>query len=460
MWALNRSSIAVMKERLEQADAKLATVSSSQEENNQLHIDIAGLEKERDSLTQELEKRESVFEENSVLHVRVAEMKKEQEGLVEKLDWLRTAQEKMESTFISLASQTLQTNNKAFMQQAREQIDGLLRGVKSDWQVQKGELQNLVDPLDKNLIKLEKEIQEMEQKRAGAYQGLEEQLRQLGQANNELQRTAITLSQALKASGTRGRWGELQLRRVVEMSGMINHVDFEEQVSAGDGRPDMIVYLPNQGVLPVDAKSPMDAYLAGTEATDPADRTKFFDAHAKAMRERVRELGRKEYWSHFEHTPEFVVMFIPSEALLNVAFERDGGLLEYAMMQRVLIVSPVNLLALLKTVAFGWQQHQLAENTHSIVEEAKELYNRLNIFSNHLATVGKNLNRTVDAYNKSVGSFERRVIPSTERLRTYGIGQDTLKLPETVEIHSREVHSLPGVTVHPDSEPDAIPPYP
>lgn len=274
------------------------------------------------------------------------------------------------------SSQALQSNTDQFLKRARDQLISLLTQVRGDWGTHKEELKNLVQPLEKTLEAMDKQVRELEQKREGAYQSLEKHLGQLGQAQTQLRDTTVTLAQALKSSTVRGRWGELQLRRVLELAGMTSHVDFDEQVTTDEGRPDVIVHLPNQGILPVDAKTPMTAYLAAIEADEKEQQAKLA-AHAQAMRNRIQELGRKQYWDQFERAPEMVIMFVPSEACLSAAFEQDPALLGFGVGKHVLITTPLTLLALLRAVAYGWQQQQITENVREIAKQGQELYERV-----------------------------------------------------------------------------------
>lgn len=280
-------------------------------------------------------------------------------------------------------------------------------------------------------------MRHLESKREGAYKGLEEQLRQLSTTHDSLQKTTVSLTQALRSPTVRGRWGELQLRRVVEMAGMVKNVSYREQVSADNGRPDMITYLPNGGMLPLDAKVPLEAYLDAMESEDSNERKVKLTSHAKAMKDRVRELSRKQYWDQFEQSPDFVVMFVPNEACLGAAFELDPGLLDFAINQRVLITTPVTLLALLKAVAHGWQQHQITENSRKIAEQGKELYQRLTVLFEHLTDLRKNLNRTVGSFNRTVGSLESRLLPSARRFEEMGIATDELSTLDQIETQVR-----------------------
>jgi len=330
-------------------------------------------------LTQLEQDIKQLQDEKSALAIQKAELGKEMEAAVEKLNWLDSAQKQMREAFEALAGKTLSSNSTEFLKRTETQLS------------------HLVTPLKENLVSLGKQVQELETKREGAYKGLQEQLKNLAVSHTELQRTTVTLTQALRSPTVRGRWGELQLRRVVEMAGMSKNVSYSEQVSVDGSRPDMIANLPNGGILPLDAKAPLEAYLDAMQAQDDSVRKTKLVQHAKAMKSRVRELGQKQYWTQFDKTPDFVVMFVPNEACLGAAFEADPDLLNFAINQHVLIASPVTLLALLKAVAYGWQQQQITENSRHIAEQGELLYQRLKTFLAHLSDVQKNLNRTVQS---------------------------------------------------------------
>lgn len=353
------------------------------------------------------------------LRIKIAELNKDREADAEKLAWLNDAQAQMREAFEALAGKTLQTNAEEFLKRSDEKLS------------------NVVTPLKENLVSLDKQVRELEVRREGAYKGLEEQLRQLSTAHASLQQTTTSLTQALRSPTVRGRWGELQLRRVVEMAGMAKNVLYVEQAAADNGRPDMITYLPNGGVLPLDAKVPLSAYLDAMESDNDHERKIKLVSHAKAMKDRVRELSRKQYWDQFEQTPDFVVMFVPNEACLGAAFDCDPGLLDFAIDQRVLITTPVTLLALLKAVAYGWQQHQLTENSRRIADQGKDLYQRLSVLFEHLAELQKHLDRTVDSFNKTVGSLENRLLPSARRFEELGIAATQLSLPDRIDTQVR-----------------------
>lgn len=318
----------------------------------------------------------------------------------------RSVNTAIRDTFDALARQALKDNANMFLDRTKSELE----------------------PLGQSLHKLDEHIRELEQKREGAYGELQAQLRQIGETQSDLQRTTTSLSQALRSSTARGQWGELQLRRIVELAGMLKHVDFDEQLSAGDGRPDMIVRLPNGGLLPVDAKTPMDAYLDAMNTPGEQIQRDKLAAHAKAVRSRIKDLSRKQYWGQFERSPEFVILFVPYESCLSAAFEQDGNLLDDALKNHVVVTSPVTLLALLKAVAYGWQQVSITENVRQIAAEGRDLYRRLSILTGHVDEVGVHLGRAVNAFNSMVGSLESRLLPAARRFQELDV--DSTDLPE------------------------------
>lgn len=323
----------------------------------------------------------------------------------------------MRDTFDSLARQSLKDNANMFLDRTKSELG----------------------PLSQSLEKLDDRIRELEQKREGAYQGLQEQITGLSQAQSALHETTLTLSQALRSSTVRGRWGELQLRRVVELAGLMDHIDFEEQPATDSGRPDLIVHLPSGGTLPVDAKAPMKAYLDAVEEKDEDKRVQRLEDHAKALRTRVITLSRKQYWEQFDRAPQCVVMFVPNEACLSAAFQQDGTLLEYAMQSKILIASPVTLLGLLKAVGYGWQQVSLAENARQIAEEGQQLYKRLGKLMEHMDSLGTNLGRAVGSFNDLVGSLEYRLLPSVRRFEELGIDAGEFPPVERLDRNARRL---------------------
>lgn len=385
-WLWGRSQTGAIRERLASTEHQVAELNEIRKEKEQLRIEVAELNKEREA-------------DN------------------EKLKWLEVAEQKLRDSFQALASEALRSNNQEFRQLTQDQVVGL---------------QNLITPLEKGLNNLDMQVRELEKTREGAYQGITKELALLHTTHAEFRTTTITLAQALKSSTVRGRWGELQLRRVVELAGMVEHIDFAEQSAGDGGRPDMLVFLPNNSILPVDAKTPMQAYFEAFETPDDNARQAKLTAHAKAIKERAMDLSRRQYWQQFQKTPEFVIMFIPNEACLHTAFEHEPDLLEYTLSRKVLIATPITLLALLKAVAHGWQQYQVTENSRQIASEGGELYKRLSRFISHLHDLGASLNKTVTTYNESIGSLETRLLPSARRFESLGISSDELKSPQPI----------------------------
>jgi DNA recombination protein RmuC len=375
--------------------------------------------------------------ENTDLRAEIAELKKERETDKEKILWIEKAQAQMREAFHALASEALKSNAEEFLKHARTQLENLVTQMRGDLLNQKTELRSLMEPLENTLRLMDSQIRELEQKREGAYQGLKEQLRQLAQVHEQLQITTVSLVQALKSPTVRGRWGEYQLRRIVEMAGMLEHVDFEEQSATDRGRPDMVIYLPNEGILPVDAKTPMQAYLEAQEAESEEKRLAKLSDHARSMRERVRELGQRQYYKQFGRTPDFVIMFVPNDACLSAAFEREPDLLDFAIQQRVFPATPLSLLALLKAVAYGWQQHKIAENAREIAKQGKELYERLSKFVEHIGKTGASLGSAIKYYNEAVGSLESRLLPVARRFKDLCAVMEEIKSPQSIEQQAR-----------------------
>ncbi len=375
-------------------------------------------------------------EQQSKLRISQAQLEEELRAERDKAASLDAIQERMKETFTTLAHQALTSNSDQLLTRSRDQLEALLKQVRGDWGIHKEQLKGLVDPLSKALETMDQQVQAMEQKRAGAYQTLGEQLRSLGDAQTQLRQSTVRLEQSLKSSTARGRWGELQLRRVVELAGMTKHVDFSEQVSSEGGRPDMIVNLPNEGILPIDAKAPATAYLDAMNLEGEQRKQKLIE-HAKAMRSRVQELSRKAYMDQFEKAPEIVVMFIPFESALSAAFEQDPELLEYGIEQRILVASPVTLLALLRSAAFGWQQYHIAENARLIADQGRELYARFLNVIKPIADAGDKLGKAVDSYNQAIGSMESRLMPALRKLKESAVVSEEPPTLEPLEQNPR-----------------------
>lgn len=332
----------------------------------------------------------------------------------------------LEDRMTALSSRMAEQQRKDFLDIAEERFKRLQSEAEKEAKAHITEMEGLVKPIEESLASLGEATQALEEKRIGAIAGVERQMQEVGALASRLGTEASNLSTALRrSSAVRGDWGEVALRNILELAGMNAHADFEEQASTDTGRPDVIVHLPGDGVIPIDAKATAKHYLEALEIEEGSQRETLMDQHAKALRGRVAELTRKEYWSSFGDRAQFVVMFVPSEALISAAFDRDPGLHEWAMDRRVVIASPASLIALLRTVALTWQQVQFAEQAEEIVGTAREFYSRMATWSGHFAKVGKDLGKATEAYNKAVNSWEGRVLPQARRLEDMQISDNT-----------------------------------
>ena len=375
------------------------------------------------------------------LQIKSAQLQAHIDAERDKSQWLVNAGSQLRETFLALSAQVLQDSTNVLLKRASEQSTATMTSTKDVLDLHRSQLQNLVDPIKTSLSSLEQNVRAIEAKRENAYGGLTEQITSLQRTNSDLTITTTTLAQAMKSSTARGRWGEIELRRVVEIAGLTQHFGFDEQVATDDGRPDMMVYLPNSGVLPIDSKVPFRAFFEAHECKEDETRRSKLTEHSKAVRGHIKSLAGRAYWNSTAHgrVPEVVALFVPNEGFLSAAFEYDSDLMDFAMTQKVLLVTPVTLLGLLKAVSFGWQQHALTENSLRIADEGRKLYKRLSTFVDHFSESGKALNKSIDAYNKAVGSFERSLMPSIKRLKEMGVeSQDEIEVQQ-IEAQTRSV---------------------
>ena len=355
-------------------------------------------------------------------------LEQERKHWLEKEAYYNKNREDMESSFRSLSSKVLQENNEVFLTLAKETLAkqqsegvGLLKEKEESFK-------HLVDPMKVILSEVKGKMETIEKDYQSTFTEVKEQFKYLKEDQTKLQTETANLVKALRLPQVRGQWGELQLKRVVEMAGMLNYVDFIEQVTTdtegGKLRPDMVINLPGNKTIVIDAKTPLSAYLDATEAETDSQRKECLKHHSRQVKSHIKQLGGKAYWDQFENSPEFVVLFLPNDAMYQSALEGDPALIEAGINDNVLIATPTTLIALLKSVSYGWNQAALADNARQISQLGKELYDRIATFVDNMTGVKKGLERSVESYNKAVGSFESRVLPTTRRFKELGISSD------------------------------------
>jgi DNA recombination protein RmuC len=438
--ASERSTLLVQLDASQKRGAEMSVEVSERERRIEQLVDERGQEIARRSAAEQLTKRIPELESQIVetrakldaTSLKVVELEKQKseltttlekdrEVVVEKLQLVDDAKKELSGMFAELSAVALQSNNQQFIDLAKQTLGGFQEGARVDLEQRQKSIADMVNPVKVSLELVDRKIQEMEVNRVGAYEGLKQQVLTLAETEQGLRNETSNLAKALRAPKARGVWGEMQLRRVIELAGMMEHCDFLEQSSTqteeGRLRPDVLVSLPGAKTVVVDAKAPLEAYLEAIALDDDNQRNAKLKDHARQVRNHVTMLGKKSYCEAFNPTPDYVVLFVPGEAFYAAAIEHDPSLIEYALKLGVVLAAPTTLIALLKDVAYGWREESLKENALDIIELGCELYERLAKMGDHIARLGKSLEGAVDSYNKTVGSIEGRVLVSARRFK-------------------------------------------
>lgn len=409
----------------------VVTLLSSRRREQNLHVDLAVLQAQLKS-QEDLEREREVSTEHSM--------------------------QRLHAAFDGLANDSLRSNSEVFLQLAREHLGQHQQVATASLTEREKAIEALLQPLREALSRTEQQMQRIEKERAETYGSLRAQLESVTLGQLALQKETRSLVNALRRPEVRGQWGELTLRRLAELAGMVKHCDFSEQVHVRTAeaslRPDMIVHMPDGRDLVVDVKTPLDAYLEAMDATTDELRDVALRRHAQAMSERVRQLAAKSYWSQFERSPDFVILFVPGDQFLSAALTVNPGIIEDALRQNVIITTPSSFVALLKAVAYGWRQTALAQNAATIRELGEDLYKRLGVFVSHLTKLGRSLGTSVDAFNSAVGSLERQVLPGARKFTELGVHPEReLEVLDPIDKLTREPQVANGKDDAANAEP-------
>jgi DNA recombination protein RmuC len=441
IWLTNRTKL---KYEYDRARAEIDTERATLAER------LSGKEEQaralREALDREVQQTNGLRAENAQalaeLSALTTRLEEERKSSQEKLKLLSNAEEKLADAFKALSADALRSNNQSFLDLAKERLQTFQEAARGDLEQRQQAIDQIIRPLKESLDKVDGKIGELEKTRAGAYAELREQVKGLATSQSQLQAETGNLVKALRIPHVRGRWGEIQLRRVVELAGMLQYCDFVEQetVSTEDGRirPDLIVKLPGNRTIVVDSKVPFDAFYESISTTDEEVRAARLNDHARLVRAHITALSRKSYWESVQPTPEFVLLFLPGETFYSAALENDPKLIEDGVSQGVIIATPTTLIALLKAVSYGWRQEQMANNAQEVSTLARTLYERLRVFTNHFDDIGRGLDRALDAYNKGVRSLEARVLVTARKFKERGaISGDDIETLEPIDKAAR-----------------------
>ena len=381
----------------------------------------------------------------------------ERQHTQEKIQSLNQAKEQLTATFSVLSSQALKHNSEEFLRLAQENLKQFQTKAHGELEQKEKNIEHMVKPLREALDKTEKQIQNIEKDRKEAYGALYQHLQHMARTQEALHDQTRHLVNALRRPEVRGQWGEMTLKRLAELSGMVEHCDFFEQegtdTDTGRLRPDMIVRMPGQREIIVDVKTPLDAYLNAIEAGDDKTREQELQRHARNVRQRVNELSNKNYWAQFEDTPDFVVLFIPGEHFLIAALDHDRTLIEDALRKQIILATPTSFVALLRAVGYGWRQEQLSKNAEQIRKIGESLYERLTTFTTHLHKLGNSLENSLKSYNSAVSSFDSRVLPNARKFSELGI--NTSKEIEELQQLETAVKQVSNLLPEFDHEPES-----